>query len=640
MKTLLTSIVISLLFLGYQATPIRQITGTVTNNDGAVLPDVMVRSLPSKTSVVTNAKGKYILKAPNTDTHLLISSLGFKTQNIKLGKQNVIDIKLEEDINALQEVAVVAYGARAKRSITASMSTIKPSPTPAVQTLSGSVAGITSNQSRRESYYPLPQNTENYAHITENAFKKAGDAPLSTFSIDVDAASYSNMRRFINTGNLPPKDAVRIEEMINYFDYSYEQPKGNDPVNIVTEIGTAPWNPKHRLVHIGLQAKTIPNQHLPASNLVFLIDVSGSMEDSNKLPLLVSSLRLLTDNLREQDKVAIVVYAGNSGLVLPSTSGENKQAIKDALNKLSAGGSTAGGAGIKLAYKVAADNFIKGGNNRIILATDGDFNVGASSDADMQTLIEEKRKSGVFLTVLGFGMGNYKDSKMEVLANKGNGNYAYIDNINEARKVLINEFGGTLFTVAKDVKLQIEFNPTKVQAYRLIGYENRLLNNEDFNDDQKDAGEMGAGHTVTALYEIIPVGVESTFIKKTDDLKYQKSSSSSNYANEMLTVKLRYKNPDGNKSKLLQQSVLDQYQDKLSKTSDNFRFSASVAMLGMLLRQSEFVQESSFEQTISLAEGAKGVDKEGYRAEYIKLAKSAQLMAKDLRNFAKVGGDK
>jgi len=640
MKTLLTSIVISLLFLGYQATPTRQITGTVTNIDGAVLPDVMVRSLPSKTSVVTNAKGKYILKAPNTDTHLLISSLGFKTQNIKLGKQNVIDIKLEEDINALQEVAVVAYGARAKRSITASMSTINPSSTPVVQTLSGKVAGITANQSRRESYYPLPQNTENYAHITENVFKKAGDAPLSTFSIDVDAASYSNMRRFINTGNLPPKDAVRIEEMINYFDYNYEQPKGNDPVNIVTEIGTAPWNPQHRLVHIGLQAKTIPNQHLPASNLVFLIDVSGSMEDSNKLPLLVSSLRLLTDNLREQDKVAIVVYAGNSGLVLPSTSGENKQAIKDALNKLSAGGSTAGGAGIKLAYKVAADNFIKGGNNRIILATDGDFNVGASSDADMQTLIEEKRKSGVFLTVLGFGMGNYKDSKMEVLANKGNGNYAYIDNINEARKVLINEFGGTLFTVAKDVKLQIEFNPKKVQAYRLIGYENRLLNNEDFNDDQKDAGEMGAGHTVTALYEIIPVGVESTFIKKTDDLKYQKSSSSSNYANEMLTVKLRYKNPDGNKSKLLQQSVLDQYQDKLSKTSDNFRFSASVAMLGMLLRQSEFIQGSSFEQTIALAEGAKGVDKEGYRAEYIKLAKSAQLMAKDLRNFAKVGGNK
>lgn len=635
MKTLLTSIVISILFLGYQATPTRQITGTVISSiDGAALPDVMIRSLPSKTSVVTNAKGKYSLKAPNTDTHLLISSLGYKTQNIKLGKQQVINIKLEEDISALQEVAIVSYAAKAQKSVTGSSTYMSASP------LNGRVASMSYHNRRGKTYYPRPQNTENYAHITENAFKKAGDAPLSTFSIDVDAASYSNMRRFINTGNLPPKDAIRIEEMINYFDYSYEQPKGNDPVNIVTEIGTAPWNPKHRLVHIGLQAKTIPNQHLPASNLVFLIDVSGSMEDSNKLPLLVSSLRLLTDNLREQDKVAIVVYAGNSGLVLPSTSGEDKQTIKDALNKLSAGGSTAGGAGIKLAYKVATDNFIKGGNNRIILATDGDFNVGASSDADMQTLIEEKRKSGVFLTVLGFGMGNYKDSKMEVLANKGNGNYAYIDNINEARKVLINEFGGTLFTVAKDVKLQIEFNPKKVRAYRLIGYENRLLNNEDFNDDQKDAGEMGAGHTVTALYEIIPVGVESKFSKTTDDLKYQKNSSSSNYAHEMLTVKLRYKSPDGNKSKLLQQAVLDQYQDKLNKTSDNFRFSASVAMLGMLLRQSEFVQESSFEQAILLAEGAKGKDKESYRAEYIKLAKSAQLMAKDLRNFAKIGSDK
>lgn len=635
MKTLLTPIIILMLFLGYEKTPTKQITGTVTSAaDGLALPDVKVQSMPSKTSVVTNANGKYSLKAPNTDTHLLISYLGFKTQNIKLGKQHVIDIKLEEDIKALNEVAVVSYGVQAKRSITASSAYIS---SPA---LNGSVAGMSVVQNRKERYYPLPQNSENYAHITENAFKKASDDPLSTFSIDVDAASYSNMRRFINTGNLPPKDAVRIEEMINYFDYEYEQPKGSDPVNIVTEIGTAPWNPQHRLVHIGLQAKTIPNQHLPASNLVFLIDVSGSMESPNKLPLLVSSLRLLTDNLREQDKVAIVVYAGNSGLVLPSTSGEDKQAIKDALNKLSAGGSTAGGAGINLAYKVASDNFIKGGNNRIILTTDGDFNVGSSSDADMQTLIEEKRKSGVFLTVLGFGMGNYKDSKMEVLANKGNGNYAYIDNINEARKVLINEFGGTLFTVAKDVKLQIEFNPKKVQAYRLIGYENRLLNNEDFNDDQKDAGEMGAGHTVTALYEIIPVGVESKFIKKTDDLKYQKNSPSSNYAHEMLTVKLRYKEPDGNKSKLLQQAVLDKYQDKLSKTSDNFRFSASVAMLGMLLRQSDFVQESSFEQTIALAEGAKGKDKEGYRAEYIKLVKSAQLMAKDLRNFAKVGSDK
>lgn len=646
MKTIVTSIITLFLFFGYKGTSTREISGTVTSiADGLVIPGVVVKSLPSKTTTKTNSSGKYALKIPATDTYLQVSYLGYITKKVAIGKSATIHISLAEDHKILSEV-VVTKSVKPEREIhpTADMMMVAP---PAAQNLNGRVAGIVSSKNimirgNSTHFYSAPQNTENYAHITENGFKKVANDPLSTFSIDVDAASYSNIRRFINNGGLPPKDAVRIEEMINYFDYSYAQPKGNDPVNIVTEVGTAPWNSQHRLVHIGLKAKKIPTEKLPASNLVFLIDVSGSMESYNKLPLLVSSLRLLTDNLRDQDKVAIVVYAGSSGLVLPSTSGGNKQAIKEALSKLSAGGSTAGGAGIKLAYKVATDNFIKGGNNRIILATDGDFNVGASSDGDMQTLIEEKRKSGVFLTVLGFGMGNYKDSKMEVLANKGNGNYAYIDNISEARKVLINEFGGTLFTVAKDVKLQIEFNPAKVQAYRLIGYENRLLNNEDFNDDKKDAGEMGAGHTVTALYEIIPVGVDSKFLKSVDALKYQKTQKnpSSSNTNEMLTVKMRYKQPDGDKSKLLQQAVNDNYQDKLNKTSDNFRFSASVAMLGMLLRQSEFVQESTFEQAITLADGAKGTDKEGYRAEYVKLAKSAQLMAKDLRNFANTGEDK
>ena len=638
MKTIITSIITLILFFGYKGTATREISGTVISTvDGLSLLGATVKSLPSKTSAVTDANGKYKIKIPATDTHLQVMNLGFQTKKVTIGKSDVINIKLDEDNQALKELVVVSHGKQQKRMHkSADMKMVAP-------TASNEVYSFASPVMNGRIRQQVPQNTENYAHITENGFKKVTNNPLSTFSIDVDAASYSNMRRFINGGNLPPKDAVRIEEMINYFDYNYEQPKDQDPVNIVTEIGTAPWNNQHRLVHIGLKAKNIPTEKLPPSNLVFLIDVSGSMESHNKLPLLVSSLRLLTDNLRDKDKVAIVVYAGNSGLVLPSTNGDNKQAIKEALNKLSAGGSTAGGEGIKLAYKVATDNFIKGGNNRIILATDGDFNVGANSDADMQTLIEEKRKSGVFLTVLGFGMGNYKDSKMEVLANKGNGNYAYIDDINEARKVLINEFGATLFTVAKDVKLQIEFNPAKVQAYRLIGYENRLLNNEDFNDDQKDAGEMGAGHTVTALYEIIPVGVESKFVKSIDALKYQnvpKTTPSSNNTNEMLTVKMRYKQPDGNKSKLLEQAVADKYQDKVIKTSDNFRFSASVAMFGMLLRQSEFAQESSFEQVIALAEGAKGIDKEGYRAEYVKLAKSAQLLAKDLRNFANMGGDK
>ena len=349
---------------------------------------------------------------------------------------------------------------------------------------------------------------------------------------------------------------------------------------------------------------------------------------------MVSSFKLLTDQLRPIDKVAIVVYAGNSGLVLPSTAGNEKATIKEALNKLQAGGSTAGGAGIQLAYKVAGENFIKGGNNRIILATDGDFNVGASSDNDMQSLIEDKRKSGVFLTVLGYGMGNYKDSKMEVLANKGNGNYAYIDNINEARKVLINEFGGTLFTVAKDVKLQIEFNPTKVQAYRLIGYENRMLKDEDFNNDLKDAGVMGAGHTVTALYEIIPTGVNSHFANPVDDLKYQKApkTESTYQGNEMLTVKLRYKKPDANTSKSIQKVVIDNVQ---TKTSDNFRFAAAVAEFGMLLRDSEFKQNSSYDQLIELASSSLGKDKEGYRSEFLKLAKSTSLMARDLLTIAK-----
>ncbi len=649
MKTLLTSFIALILFFGYKATPTREISGTVTSSsDGLALASASIQSFPSKTHTTSKADGRYSLKIPVTDKYLMVTSLGFESKKVAIEKSNLINMSLEEDVKALKEIEVVGYGTQKKMDLTGSVSYVTTTVPPVTQALSGRVAGVSANPSIRirgikiASDRNYSQNTENYAHITENAFKKATDNPLSTFSIDVDAASYSNMRRFINNGSLPPKDAVRIEEMINYFDYNYQQPKGQNPVNIITEIGTAPWNNQHRLVHIGLKAKNIATEKLPPSNLVFLIDVSGSMISYNKLPLLVSSLRLLTDNLRDQDKVAIVVYAGSSGLVLPSTSGDNKQAIKEALNKLSAGGSTAGGAGIKLAYKVATENFIKGGNNRIILATDGDFNVGANSDGDMQTLIEEKRKSGVFLTVLGFGMGNYKDSKMEILANKGNGNYAYIDDINEARKVLINEFGGTLFTVAKDVKLQIEFNPAKVQAYRLIGYENRLLNNEDFNDDQKDAGEMGAGHTVTALYEIIPVGVESTFVKSIDALKYQKTkkNTSSSNTNELLTVKMRYKQPDGDKSKLLEQGVVDNYQDKLNKTSDNFRFSASVAMFGMLLRQSEFVQESSFEQTIALAEGAKGPDKEGYRAEYVKIAKSAQLLAKDLRNFANMGREK
>jgi len=472
-------------------------------------------------------------------------------------------------------------------------------------------------------------NTEEYDNIIENKFLTAIENPLSTFSIDVDEAAYSNIRRYLQNGSLPPNGAVRIEEMINYFDYNYPKPLNDDPFTINTEMADCPWNEKHKLVHIGLQGKEIPIENLPAANLVFLIDVSGSMESENKLPLVKASLGMLVDQLRADDKVAIAVYAGNAGLVLPSVSGTNKTKIKEAIANLEAGGSTAGGDGIKLAYKIAKENFIKGGNNRIILATDGDFNVGVSSDDELVRLIEEERKSGVFLSVLGYGIGNYKDSKMQQLADKGNGNHSYIDNINEARKVLVSEFGSTLFTIAKDVKIQIEFNPAKVQAYRLIGYENRMLAAEDFNNDAKDAGELGYGHTVTALYEVIPVGVKNDFLPSIDSLKYQKVKAVPlpvSSTNEIMTIKLRYKNPAEDISKLIVHPVEDA---KLSfdSTSDNFRFSAAVAEFGLLLRSSEFKQQSSYPQVIVLAKSAKGKDENGYRSEFIQLVQSATSLA-------------
>ena len=476
---------------------------------------------------------------------------------------------------------------------------------------------------------PIYSNSnDNYSPIKENIFHQVTKDPLSTFSIDVDAASYSNLRRFINNGQKTPVDAIRIEEMINYFDYDYPQPDGKHPFKVITEISDCPWNEQHRLVHIGLQGKKIATEELPASNLVFLIDVSGSMNSANKLPLLQSSINLLVNQLREKDKVAIVVYAGAAGMVLPSTNGTDKPKIREAVNQLRAGGSTAGAAGIRLAYKIAKDNFIKEGNNRVILATDGDFNVGLSSDEALVKLIEKERKSDVFLTVLGFGQGNYQDHKMQELANRGNGNHAYIDNILEAKKVLVKEFGGTLFTIAKDVKLQIEFNPLKVQSYRLIGYENRILAVEDFNNDLKDAGELGAGHTVTALYEVIPTGVKSAFSNSVDPLKYQENQRPKvvNISKEIMTIKLRYKKPDGAKSQLIEKPIIDG-QIALKKTSDNFRFSAAVAEFGLLLRDSEFKNKANYQQALKLAKGGKGKDENGYRAELIRLVEMVELMS-------------
>ena len=464
-------------------------------------------------------------------------------------------------------------------------------------------------------------NTEEYARINENAFKTVVDHPLSTFSIDVDTGSYSNVRRFLNQGTMPPVDAVRIEEMINYFTYDYPQPQGDDPFSINIDAGVAQWNAKHQLIRIGLQGKTLAQDEIPASNLVFLIDVSGSMQSANKLPLLKQSLKMMVQQLSADQNVAIVVYAGAAGQVLESTPGSNKRKILEAIDRLRAGGSTAGGAGIKLAYKIAQANFIEGGNNRVILATDGDFNVGVSSSSEMTRLIEDKRQSGVFLTVLGFGMGNYKDGRLEQIANQGNGTYHYIDTDKEARKVLVEELGSTLFTIAKDVKLQIEFNPARVKAYRLIGYENRMLNKEDFNDDQKDAGELGAGHTVTALYEIVPADSEEVH-GSVDELKYQKRQAVA--SQDLMTVKLRYKAPDADVSQLIQQSVTQA--EVADSLKGDFKFVAAVAEFGMLLRGSQFKGAASYDHVILSATQSRGTDQSGYRAEFIDLVRKAQQL--------------
>ena len=472
---------------------------------------------------------------------------------------------------------------------------------------------------------PLEQdpsmNTEAYARIDENPFQTTQQHPLSTFSADVDTASYANTRRFLKEGQLPPKDAVRLEEFINYFHYDLPPAPAGQPFSITTEVGASPWNTKYDIVRIGLKAPAIDDAKVPPRNLTFLIDVSGSMFSENKLPLLKRALLLLVDQLRPEDKVAMVVYAGNSGLVLPPTSGREKAAIRNALTALEAGGSTNGAAGIELAYETAQKNFVKGGINRVILCTDGDFNVGTTSEGDLTRLIEQKREKGVFLTVLGFGMGNLKDATMEKLADRGNGNYAYIDGIEEARKVLVKEAGATLVTVAKDVKLQVEFNPTQVAGYRLVGYEKRLLKDEDFNDDKKDAGDIGAGHSVTALYEIIPAG-QPVPGAKVDALKYTKTSTTPTNSSELMTVKIRYKQPDGKTSKLLEQPVKSAAVP-LAQTTTDFRWAVAVAGFGMMLRESPNRGNLSWDQVEKLAEGSVGPDTEGYRRELLQLVKIA-----------------
>jgi Ca-activated chloride channel family protein len=469
-------------------------------------------------------------------------------------------------------------------------------------------------------------NAEAYDRIDDNNFHAVARHPLSTFSIDVDTASYSNVRRFLNEGKLPPRDAVRVEELINYFPYSYRPSNGDTPFATHVGVADCPWNAEHRLVRIGLKGREVPLENRPPCNLVFLIDVSGSMGDVNKLPLVKDGLKLLIEELRPRDRVAMVTYAGRSGLVLPSTPGEQKARILSALEKLESGGSTNGGEGIELAYKVAQQHMIKGGSNRVVLCTDGDFNVGVTDQGSLTRLIEDKARGGVFLTVLGFGMGNLKDATMEKLADRGNGNYAYIDNINEARKVLVEQMAGTLLTIAKDVKIQVEFNPAKAAAYRLIGYENRVLAAQDFNDDTKDAGEIGSGHSVTALYEVVPAG-KAVPGGTVDALKYQAAARQSAAAatGELLTVKLRYKEPDGDMSKLVVMPVTDAGQ-KFDQANDDFRFAAAVAAFGMLLRDSPHKGGATFELVQELARGARGNDPQGHRGDFLKLVDTAQSL--------------
>ncbi len=650
------------------------ISGTVTDLQNQQLPGVNVMIKGTTTGTQTDFDGKYKIQA-NVKDILVFSYLGFDTTEVKITEstKTTIDVRLKESQAQLEEVIISSYrttrGRRVQKRSKASkrvvsnhnqstirirgassisskkqplyvvdgvvvknkdmskINNINPQKIADIQVLKGSSAAalygskaqngciIITTHSRNYKF----QNDESYKEIVENNFKNVNISPLSTFSIDVDKASYSNIRRMINNGNKVPVDAVKIEEMINYFEYDYPQPNEEHPFAIDTEDGSTPWNKDTELVKIGLKGKEIPMDQIPASNLVFLIDVSGSMSDANKLPLLKKAFKLLVNQLREKDKISIVVYAGAAGVVLPPTSGAYKSKIYKAIQNLEAGGSTAGGEGIQLAYKIAKENFIDKGNNRVILATDGDFNVGMSSDKDMKQLIQEKRKSGVFLTCLGFGMGNYKDSKLETLADKGNGNHAYIDSMQEAQRVLGKEFGGTLYTIAKDVKIQVEFNPAKIQAYRLIGYENRLLEDEDFVDDTKDAGELGSGHTVTALYEVIPIGVKSKYLKGITNLKYTESKLRNAYGNELFTVKFRYKKPNGSKS--IEIEHIHNIKDE-GTVSPDFNFAASIAWFGMKLRDSKYIENEDINDIIDLAQANRGKDTQGYRAEFIRLADS------------------
>ena len=609
-RAIMLVLLMAVICLGTMNAQTITVTGIVTDAaDGTSITGCSVVNNRSKSGAITDVNGRYSIQAQKGDV-LLFRFIGYKEEK-RVVESVKLDVKMKTDDVALEECVVVGYGTMKTKAVTGAYVAVCPT-----------------------AMYDMDarMNTEEYGRIQENGFKSVADTPLSTFSIDVDPASYSNMRRFINRGELPPADAIRTEELVNYFSYDYPKPTGDDPVKITVEAGTCTWNTTHRLVRIGLKAKEIPTEQLPASNLVFLVDVSGSMWGANRLDLVKSSLKLLVNNLRNKDKVAIVTYAGSAGVKLEATSGGDKQKIREAIDELTASGSTAGGAGIHLAYQIAKKSFISDGNNRIILCSDGDFNVGVSSAEGLEQLIEKERKSGVHLTVLGYGMGNYKDKKIQVLAEKGNGNHAYIDNLQEANRVLVGEFGATLHTVAKDVKLQVEFNPSQVQAYRLIGYESRLLKDEDFNNDAKDAGDMGAGHTVTAFYEVIPAGVKNEYVGKVDDLKYQKKEKMTlkpTGSDELLTVKLRYKAPDKDVSRKMELPFVD---NKGDSVSSDFHFASAVAMFGQLLRDSDFKGTTDYDKVIKLAKQGLNNDERGYRREFIRLVEAAKGLEKAGKN--------
>lgn len=636
MRVLAPLLIVGLLVAGHAA-PLQThtLTGKVVDPANLPIPGVAVELrqgtvVHQRTISDRNGEWRFEKVAPG-DYRVRMTLAGFVTTEVPVVVKDVAVMPLLVTLKVgVVSEAVVVQGSPVveTKGSTILSGAIPATAPPGERAAQGRAFGgtVTGGMHARDFFEIRRPETAHYADIDENRFRRVSEHPLSTFSSDVDTASYANVRRFLNEGALPPVDAVRVEELINYFKFDYPSPPAEAPVAVTTEVGTCPWNPNHKLALVGLKARPISQERTPPRNLTFLLDVSGSMMPESRLPLIRTAMRMLVDSLREQDRVALVVYAGSSGVVLQPTRGDRKAAINSAIAELHAGGSTNGAAGIQLAYDLASENFVKGGINRVILATDGDFNVGITSREALMRLIEEKRDRGIFLSVLGVGDDNLKDSTMEMLADKGNGNYSYLDSLQEARRVLIAEAGSTLVTVAKDVKLQVEFNPKFVSAYRLVGYENRLLKKEDFNNDRKDAGEMGAGHTVTALYEIVPAG-EPFPSGDVDPLKYQPpadppAGTMSTNSTELMNVKVRYKAPNGDTSRLLEFPVRESAQ----KMTSNLGFAASVAQFGMLLRRSPFKGSASWQSTASLAREHRGSDPDGYRAEFIRLIDLASAL--------------